>query len=85
VENVITEDVATSIKIRERGCTSLYVDMPLIWHGEAPLDAVACRIQQNRWSFGYFQSLGMMIKGKLSLAQFFDYFTGFLYWFKKGP
>jgi cellulose synthase (UDP-forming) len=85
VENVITEDVATSIKIHERGYTSLYVDAPLIWHGEAPLDVVAYRIQQNRWSFGYFQSLGMILKSKLSLAQFFDYFTGFLYWFKKGP
>jgi hypothetical protein len=27
----------------------------------------------------------MILKSKLNLAQFFDYFTGFLYWFKKGP
>lgn len=85
VEDVITEDVATSIKIHERGYISLYVDAPLIWHGEVPLDVTAYHIQQNRWAFGYYQCLGPILKSRLSFSQFFDYFAGYLYWLKKGP
>ncbi|WP_236749002.1 glycosyltransferase family 2 protein [Acidianus manzaensis] len=84
-EYSITEDAATSIKLNEKGYKTVYADVGLIWYGEPPEDLSAYLTQQSRWSFGYFQLLGEMLKSNLSFSQFFDYFSGFLYWVKEGP
>ncbi|MGC8496624.1 MAG: glycosyltransferase family 2 protein [Thermoplasmata archaeon] len=84
VESSITEDVATSLRLQERGYKSIYVDMPLIWYGEPPKDLGAYMSQQGRWSFGYFQITKDIMTRKISFSQFFDYITGTLYWLKEG-
>jgi len=84
-ESSITEDVATSIKLHDKGYTSVYIDAPLIWYGEPPQDLKAYLGQQSRWSFGYFQLTKKILTSDLSFSQFMDYYSGWLYWFKIGP
>ena len=84
-ESSITEDAATSIKLHEKGYTSVYIDAPLIWYGEPPQDLKAYLAQQSRWSFGYFQLTKKILTSNLSFSQFMDYYSGFLYWLKVGP
>jgi len=84
-ESSITEDAATSIKLHEKGYTSVYIDAPLIWYGEPPPDLKAYLGQQSRWSFGYFQLTKRILTSNLSFSQFMDYYSGLLYWYKIGP
>ncbi|MEM4970272.1 MAG: glycosyltransferase family 2 protein [Sulfolobales archaeon] len=84
-EYSITEDVATTIPILERGYKVIYVDAKLIWYGEPPQDLGAYVTQQSRWSFGYFQIAPSLVKSGLKASVFFDFFAGFLYWLKEGP
>ncbi|MGC9051994.1 glycosyltransferase [Pyrobaculum sp.] len=84
VEDVITEDLATSIKIHELGFSSAYIDAELLWYGEPPITASAYIIQQTRWAFGSFQSFPILIKSKLPLKYYIDYLSGILYWFRVG-
>lgn len=84
-ESSITEDAATSIKLHEKGYTSVYVDSQLIWYGKPPEDINAYLTQQSRWAFGYFQLTWKILKSNLNFSQFVDYFSGSLYWVKEGP
>ncbi|MDT7901853.1 MAG: glycosyltransferase family 2 protein [Acidianus sp.] len=83
-ESSITEDAATSIKLHEKGYTSVYVDSQLIWYGEPPEDINAYLTQQSKWTFGYFQLTWKILKSNLNFPQFVDYFSGSLYWVKEG-
>lgn len=56
-EKTVTEDIFTSLLLHERGYTSVYVDLPLVWHGEAPNDLPSYMSQQNRWCLGGFNYL----------------------------
>lgn len=85
LEDSVTEDVATSMRIHESGYDSIYVDAPLVWYGEPPLDLRSYLTQQARWSFGYFQIFRRIIGSNLEFPRFMDYFSGFLYWLKEGP
>ncbi|MEM0290273.1 MAG: cellulose synthase catalytic subunit [Metallosphaera sp.] len=84
-EYSITEDAATSILLNERGYITVYADVNLIWYGEPPQDLPSYLTQQSRWSFGYFQLFTKLLRSDLRASQFFDYFSGFLYWIKEGP
>lgn len=46
-EESVTEDIATSIIIHSKNLKSVYLDLPLIWHGEAPSDFKSYFVQQN--------------------------------------
>jgi len=83
-ESTVTEDVATTVKLHEKGYKSVYLDKPLVWYGEPPKDLKSYLSQQNRWAFGYFQLTSKLLKAKLSLNQAVDYFNGWLYWLKVG-
>ena len=84
-ENSITEDLATSILLHGNGWTSIYADFPGIWSGDAPRSLSAYTKQQFRWSFGGFESLGMLLRTKLHFSTFMDYLSGLLYWLYIGP
>jgi len=84
-DSTITEDISTSIDLHSRGWRSVYIDKPLVWYGLPPKSIAGYLVQQGRWSLGGFQLLAKMIGSKLSPAQFFDYFNGWLYWFNVGP
>ena len=57
-ENNVTEDLATSIKLHEKGYKTVYYSRPLAL-GEAPQTLNSYFIQQSRWSQG---SLGIFFK-----------------------
>ena len=84
-ESNITEDAATSIKLHEKGYTSVYIDVPLIWYGEPPQDLKAYLSQQSRWSFGHFQLTKTIFTSDLPFSLFMDYYSELLYWYKIGP
>jgi len=84
-ESSITEDAATSIKLHEKGYTSVYIDVPLIWYGEPPPDLKAYLGQQSRWSFGHFQMTKNILTSDLPFSKFVDYYSELLYWYKIGP
>lgn len=84
-ESVVTEDLATSLKLHEKRYKSIYVDYPGIWYGEPPETVDAYLIQQGRWSLGGFQAFKKIIKSDFKFSVFIDYFSGFLYWLKEGP
>jgi Glycosyltransferases, probably involved in cell wall biogenesis len=84
-ESSITEDAATSIKLHEKGYTSVYIDATLIWYGEPPQDLKAYLSQQSRWSFGYLQLTKRILTSNLSFSQFMDYYSRLLYWLRVGP
>ncbi|MEM0483219.1 MAG: glycosyltransferase [Pyrobaculum sp.] len=84
IENILTEDLATSIKIHEKGYRSVYIYHDLLWYGEPPATAAAYVIQQTRWAFGSFQTLRLLLKSKLRLTDYIDYLAGILYWLRIG-
>lgn len=84
-EESVTEDIHTSLSLHERGYKSVYVDLPLVWYGEAPSDMLSYWTQQNRWALGSFQLLGRILRSKISLTKFVDYLFGFFYWLHVGP
>ncbi len=84
-EKTVTEDVYTSLLLNERGYTGRYLDLPLVWYGEAPLNLRAYWVQQNRWSSGGFQLLRKLLGARVSAMQLVDYMNGFFYWLHTGP
>ncbi len=84
-EESVTEDIHTSLHLHERGYKSVYVDLPLVWHGEAPQDMLAYWTQQSRWALGSFQLLERLLRSKISLNKFLDYLMGIFYWLHVGP
>ncbi len=84
-EKTVTEDIYTSILLHERGYRSEYLDVPLVWYGEAPLDLHGFWIQQNRWSMGGFQLIGKLLGARLSTKKLVDYLMGVFYWLHVGP
>lgn len=84
-EESVTEDVATSIIMHGRNLKSVYVDLPLIWHGEAPGNYKSYYVQQNRWALGTYQSLKLMLKEDIGVRRLLDYLNGFFYWLHIGP
>ncbi len=79
-EKTVTEDIYTSLLLHERGYKSQYLDLPLVWHGEAPENIRAYWIQQNRWAYGGFQTLRKLLNAKMSFVQILDYLNGVFYW-----
>ncbi|MFP3317837.1 MAG: glycosyltransferase family 2 protein [Thermoplasmata archaeon] len=84
-ENIVTEDLATSLKLHSLGYKSIYVNYPGIWYGEPPQTVDAYMIQQGRWSLGSFQAFGRILKTRINTRAFLDYLAGVLYWLKEGP
>ncbi len=84
-ETVVTEDLATSLKLHSLGFKSIYVNYPGIWYGEPPKTVDAYMVQQGRWSFGSFQAFRKIINSDIDVISFLDYFSGVLYWLKEGP
>nr|CCC55697.1 glycosyltransferase [uncultured archaeon] len=84
-EETVTEDIATSVKIHEKGYVSKYVDLPLVWYGTPPTEVSAYITQQSRWALGGFQLLGTLLKSDLSFRTFMDYISGIFYWLEVGP
>ena len=81
-EETVTEDIYTSLELLERGYYGRYIDVPALWSGEPPQSYLAYWVQQSRWSLGGFQLLPRLLRAKISLSQFWDYFNGFIYWLK---
>ncbi|MBX8638961.1 MAG: glycosyltransferase [Thermoplasmata archaeon] len=84
-EDTVTEDIATSLRIIERGYHGVYLDKDLVYYGVPPMDAKSFFSQQARWSLGGFQLLAPMLKSNISFRQFADFLFGDLYWLKEGP
>jgi cellulose synthase (UDP-forming) len=84
-EDTVTEDIATSLSIIEKGYRGVYLDRDLVYFGVPPMDAKSFFSQQARWSLGGFQLLVPMLKSSISFRQFADFLFGDLYWFKEGP
>ncbi len=84
-DDTVTEDIATSVMLHDKGYESVYADFYGIWYGEPPQDALAYVKQQGRWSLGGFQLLPTLMKSNLKFGQFNDYLSGYLYWLKSGP
>ncbi|MEM0139473.1 MAG: glycosyltransferase family 2 protein [Ferroplasma sp.] len=84
-EDTVTEDIATSVLLHDRGYGSVYADFFGVWYGEPPQDALAYVKQQGRWSLGGFQLLPTLLRSNLKTDQFSDYLSGYMYWLKAGP
>ncbi len=84
-EDNVTEDLATSILLHEKGWLSAYIDTSEIWYGKAPETISGYLKQQGRWSLGGFQTMVPLLRSNISTKQFVDYFAGFLYWLWVGP
>ncbi|BBE42049.1 glycosyltransferase family 2 protein [Conexivisphaera calida] len=84
-EDTVTEDVATSVKIHERGYRSKYVDLPLIWYGAPPTYVGSYVTQQSRWALGAFQLIPALLRSDLNFRAFADYVAGLFYWLEVGP
>ena len=84
-EEIVTEDLATTLKLQSLGYRSIYVNYPGIWYGEPPQTVDAYMVQQGRWSLGSFQSFMRILRSRIGWRVFLDYFAGFLYWLKEGP
>ncbi|MEM2816334.1 MAG: glycosyltransferase [Candidatus Bathyarchaeia archaeon] len=83
-EETVTEDIFTSLLLHERGYKSVYVDLPLVWRGEAPNDLPSYMSQQNRWCLGGFQLIRKLLNAKLSISATLDYLSGIYYWLHVG-
>ena len=85
-EKSVTEDMATSIAIHERGWRSLYYSKPLV-NGEGPATLEAYFTQQSRWSLGSIGLCFMIIKdflrhpSRMRMAQWWDYFVTTTWYF----
>lgn len=85
VTGIITEDIATGIRIQAKGYRS-YAINEVLASGLAPYDLEAIIKQRNRWARGCIQTFRrvnpLFLKG-LSAAQRLNYFDSLLYWY--GP
>ncbi|MCY0852319.1 glycosyltransferase family 2 protein [Thermoplasma acidophilum] len=84
-EDVVTEDLATSILLQSLGWEIVYVDSTDIWYGRPPETISAYLTQQGRWSLGGFQALSIILGLKLKLSVYAEYMAGWLYWIWVGP
>ncbi len=76
-ENNVTEDLATSIKLHEKGYRTVYYSRPLAL-GEAPQTLNSYFIQQSRWAQGsmgiFFKTVKLLFKRNgLTIRQKFGY------------
>lgn len=85
VTGIITEDIATGIRIQAKGYQSYAINKVLA-SGLAPYDLEAIIKQRNRWARGCIQTFRrvnpLFLKG-LNGAQRLNYFDSLLYWY--GP
>lgn len=83
VTGIITEDIATGIRIQAKGYQS-YAINEVLATGLAPYDLEAIIKQRNRWARGCIQTFRrvnpLFLKG-LSAAQRLNYFDSLLYWY----
>ncbi|MGI6153844.1 MAG: glycosyltransferase family 2 protein, partial [Christensenellaceae bacterium] len=81
VTGTITEDLATGIKIQEKGYRSLAVDKELA-HGLSPENFTSLVKQRQRWGRGGIQVMGRpsFWLNALPAAAKFSYFTSLIYW-----
>jgi Glycosyltransferases, probably involved in cell wall biogenesis len=72
-ENIVTEDLATSLKLHSLGYKSIYVNYPGIWYGEPPQTVDAYMIQQGRWSLAVsYTHLWRILKTRINTRAFLD-------------
>lgn len=83
VTGIITEDIATGIRIQAKGYQCFAIDKVLA-SGLAPYDIEAIIKQRNRWARGCIQTFRrvnpLFLKG-LTTAQRLNYFDALLYWY----
>lgn len=83
VTGIITEDIATGIRIQAKGYQCFAIDKVLA-SGLAPYDIEAIIKQRNRWARGCIQTFRrvnpLFLKG-LTTAQRSNYFDALLYWY----
>lgn len=83
VTGIITEDIATGIKIQEKGYRCYAINQVLA-SGLAPYDLEAIIKQRNRWARGCvqtFRRVNPLFSKKLTLMQRVNYFDAMLYWY----
>ena len=83
-EKTVTEDIYTTVLLRESGYRGIYIDIAAIWKGQAPNTYQGYWTQQSRWSLGSFQLLPEILKSRLKFVQFWDFLLGVFYWLKVG-
>lgn len=77
-EDSITEDLSTSLKLHEAGCTSVYVNRNVV-SNSAPENLRAFFTQQERWAkgtLGIFRQITSTNRRKLGFKVYSDYFIG---------
>ncbi len=77
-EESITEDLSTSLKLHEAGCTSVYVNKTVV-SNSAPENLRAFFTQQERWAkgtLGIFRQITSTSRRKLGFGVYSDYFIG---------
>lgn len=85
-ETSVTEDMATSIKIHQKGWKSKYYNKPLV-NGEGPSTLNSYFTQQGRWSLGSMGLCFRVVKNfilhprSMSLQQWLDYFITTTWYF----
>lgn len=83
VTGIITEDIATGIKVQINGYQCFAINK-ILASGLAPYDLEAIIKQRNRWARGCIQTFRksnpIFIKG-LSMLQRLNYFNSLLYWY----
>ncbi len=83
VTGVITEDIATGIKIQEKGYRCYAINQ-ILASGLAPYDLEAIIKQRNRWARGCIQTfrrVNPLFQKKLTIMQRINYFDAMLYWY----
>lgn len=84
-EDMVTEDLATSLLLQSAGWEIIYVDSTDIWYGRPPETISAYLTQQGRWSLGGFQALSLILRLRLKPPVYAEYMAGWLYWMWVGP
>ncbi len=77
-EDSITEDLSTSLKMHEAGCSSVYVNRSVV-NNTAPENLRAFFTQQERWAkgtLGVFRQITSTSRRKLGFGVYSDYFIG---------
>lgn len=83
-EETVTEDIATSIRLHEKGYRSRYVDLPFVWYGVPPKTLGGYISQQNRWALGSYQVIRKLINANMPSLKLLDYLNGIFYWLHVG-
>lgn len=77
-EESVTEDLSTSLKMHEAGCSSVYVNRTVV-NNSAPENLRAFFTQQERWAkgtLGVFRQITSTSRRKLGFGVYSDYFIG---------